>query len=960
MGHASMVYLVLTSLIAAQIALAEPIRSDDHWSIHAQDSADAWDALITTENLALGAAAALQPEPAYGPTQDERDAAQLTDGALSTRADQHIWHDRSVVGWAYQEHVRVTLDLGEVQPVGQVVMRVQTSITGQDTAPNDIQLALSADGEHFTRVRTLTKKTHPEDNPALTYEPIEPTDGSVHAFAMDARYRARYVRLDFAVWKYLVIDEIVVLAAEGEVTELPEPPQVGPEHRDNVFDRREQYREMIEPGNLVEGMELRYAPQPNYRLTTDDNDPRDLTDGQFGERSDERIWFEKPAVCWQGSPLVSVFVELQQARPIDSVVMRLLGGAEQGGLVFPDEIRVLVSPDGERYYRVSERHRRGLDDLTATAWDLPEEGIAWVHNFRLPVGVRARHLAVQMLARKQFVCSDEMAVVRGPDDLPEFVPDEAQRVEIVTEGVAFSSHHAVHPICANRPIRTKVAIMDARSGEAWGGPCTMLLDLPDTVEVLTEGFQVGEVEHEGRAFTRYAIPCNRGKLRELYLQSNLPAGERDVLFMYGDAGEGPRNERRIEWESLQIPTARPCRRLHVSLAWMGVGHWYDEWPDGIRHMREMGFNALGTFPRYWGEEDLDHRLEAVAAARAQGMEIIQNESPAGAISRDRGQDEIRSVLADGPGRGVGPAYRGQYYQKEHAGFGQHAAWIRPDYIFYDIEAYWTGAQEAPRCERCRQRFEEGGFEDWDAFRAAMGREIHEDMRRAVEQAVGEDIGIVYGSYRTHPTNELNDGLFAWGNLYPDLLQIAMPSLYSGGDRMRVANSIRANRALMDTNDIIPWLSTGTYGEYEPVRTRDLVLEALANGARGITYYSYRNFDPLHFKYHAEAIDIVAPIEDIFVDGVPIEGLSCDSERIKVCGMVAGGEMAILVSNYEGVEPGTTVTVQAPIEGESQLWDLHSREKLGTVAPGGALQVTIDEIEAHLYYVGTAYADEIPK
>ncbi len=947
--------------VTVQLAAAEPIRESGHWSIHAQDDAAVWEQLTAGENLALGAEATLLPEPTYAPTRDEDDAAQLTDGALSSIATGHIWHDRSVVGWAYQEHARVVLDLGEVQPLGELVMRIQTSISGQDASPKDLQVALSADGEHFTTVRTLTKRTHPEDNPELTWEAIEPDDGSVHAFALDLGYEARYVRIDFAAATFLVMDEIVVLAAGGEVAQLPEPPETELEFRDNVFDRREQFREMIEPGNLIEGMELRYAPKPNYRLTTGETDLLDLTDGAFGNRSDERIWFEQPAVCWQHSALVTIFMDFDAAQPVDSVVIRLLGGGEQGGLVFPDEVRVLLSEDGENYSQVSERHKRGLDDVSPTAWDLPEEGVAWVHNVRVPVGMTARHVAVQIEAQKQFICSDEMAVVRGADDLPAFRPEMGSPVTIVTEGVAFGSHHAVHPFCANRPIRTKIAITDARAGDAWNGPCTLLLDLPDTVIMHTEDLETSKVEHDGRQFTRYAIPCNRGRTSEFFTQSELPAGERDVVYMYGDAGDGPQNERRIEWEAIEIPTARTCERLEVSLAWQGAGHWYDLWPDGIRHMKEMGFNALGTFSRYWKEEDVESRQEALADARAAGMKIIQNESPAGAMSGDRKNEEIMSVLADGPGRGRCPSYRGQYYQAEHDSFAQHAVWIKPDYIFYDIEAYWTGAQEAPRCSRCQQRYQAGGFTDWDDFRAAMGREIHEDMKRKIDAALAEagfEGEVVHGSYRTMPTTPLNDGLFAWDNLYPELLQIAMPSLYSAGDRMRVAKTIAAQRAQMDANDIIPWLSTGTYGEYEPARTRDLALEALCNGSRGITYYYYANFDPLHHKYHAEAIDLVAPVEDVFVDGAPVRGLSCDVEGIKLCGMANGAEMVLLVSNYEGAEPGTQVAIAAPIAAEAELWDLHSGQSLGAVKPGEPIRVTLDEITAHAYYVGTKYADAV--
>lgn len=953
--------------MATWAAQAQPIRSDDHWAIYAQDNHQTdWDALLTGENLALGAAVRLEPEPTYAPTRDDADREQLTDGSLSTITTGHIWHDRTVVGWAYQESARVTVDLAEPRPVGQVLLRVQTSINGEDTTPRDVQLALSEDGRNFTRVRTLTKKTHPDDNPALTFEPLPPTEGAVHAFVLDAGYRARYVRLDFALSGHLVMDEIAVLGAEGEVAQLPPQPETEPEYRDNVFDRRQQFREMIAPGNLAEGLELSYAPRPGYRLTTNETDALDLTDGQFGQRSDERIWFEPVAVAWQHSPTVTIFADLGAEQPIDAVVIRLLGGGEQGGLVFPDTIRVLLSPDGDAYYQVAERHKRGLDDLSPTAWDLPEEAIAWVHNFRLPVGLRARYLAVQLEAQKQFICSDELAVVRGADDLPAFAPDERQRVTIVTEGVAFSPLHAVDAICHNRFIRLKVATTDARAGDEYGRPCTLLLDLPDSVELAGREVANSTVQHEGREFTRYELPATRGRPVEVYLRTSLPVGERDVLYMYGDAGDGPQNERRVTWESIEIPTARPAPRLDISLAWMGISNWYDGWPDGITNMREMGFNALGTFPRYWDEANLAHYQEALAAARAQGMKIIINESPAGAEAGDRGNDEIRSVLADGPGRGVCPSYRGQYYQKEHQGFARHAAWIRPDFVFYDIEAYYNGSQEAPRCQRCQQRFEEGGFtgdrqrSPWDEFRAAMGREIHEDMKRDIEAALGGDTGIIYGSYRTMPTTPLNDGLFAWDTLYPDLLQLAMPSLYVAGDQMRVASVIAAQRAALPRNDIVPWLSTGTYGEYEPVRTRDMILEAFANGARGVTYYYYANFDPWHFKYHAEAIDIVAPVQDIFADGQPIVGLTCSDERIKVCGMALNGELAILVSNYQGVPAGTEVTITAPIAQESGVFDLHAGERIGTVRPGEPLTVTIDEIGAHLYYVGNAYAGAVPR
>ncbi len=97
-----------------------------------------------------------------------------------------------------------------------------------------------------------------------------------------------------------------------------------------------------------------------------------------------------------------------------------------------------------------------------------------------------------------------------------------------------------------------------------------------------------------------------------------------------------------------------------------------------------------------------------------------------------------------------------------------------------------------------------------------------------------------------------------------------------------------------------------------------------------------------------------------MDGVPIQGMSSDAEGVKLCGMVADGEMAILMSNYQGAAPGTKVRITAPIAAASELWDLHSGEKIGDLNPGDTIVVTLDEIAAHMYYVGNKYGADVPR
>ena len=902
----------LACLLCCVTAVAAPIRSDKSWAIHPQVTPEDWSGLVAGGDLAAGRP--VQAEPAPNDWNTGGDLKCLTDGVLAG-AEGRMWSDKRATGWAYQDYARLTCDLGQSRPVGQVVMRLQV-INKDNTLPKTITVSLSNDGDAYSPVCNLSAKSHPEDDPARTYEPLPADPPGIYAVVLNLGYQARYVRLTFALQGTMVTDELAIIPASGAVKQLPPAPKGKREYRDSVFDRRDQYQKMIAPGNLLLGKELRYAPAPTQYLNVDEQDPLQLTDGKFGERTDERIWFERGCVGWQGPSQVTIFADLGQVLPIDCAVIRLLGGAEQNALEFPDEIRVLLSDDGKGYYQVASRHKRGLDDLSAAAWDLPEEKLAWVHNFRLPVGLKARYLALQVLHQKQFIVSDEMAVVRGADTLRAFVPEPGKQVTIVTSGVAFTPVWGNLPVCQNLPLRARLLIQDARSGADYGKPCKVVLDLPETVKFVAPECTSTGVEHQGRKFQRYLIDW-AGEGTDFYLQSLLPGGKTDVLYTSGDSGKGPENERRITWESLFIPPARVPKRLHVSLSWAEAPWLYKSWPGYLAAQHHLGFNAVGMQPCYWNEGVVPGYQATLEKIRQAGLKLIQIESPAGALAPDRSQQEIKSVLPGGRFGGTCISYRGQYYQKELASFAQNAVWIRPDLIFYDIEAFWAGAQEAPECSRCQERFKAGNYRDWDAFRAAMGREMHADMKAAIDKAqaaAGITRKITYGSYRTEPLTPLNDGLFAFDHLYPDLLQMAMPSLYVAGNQMAVAKSIAANRARMKTNDIVPWLSTGCYGEYEPSHTRDMILEALANGASGVTYYWYGHFDAAHFKYHAEAVDLVAPVEDLFMDGKPLTGLKCSHDRVKLCGMGVGNEMAVLVSSYQGVAAGTKVTVRTAARG----------------------------------------------
>ncbi|MBM4081408.1 MAG: hypothetical protein FJ278_17020, partial [Planctomycetes bacterium] len=262
MKLAILAVVILCSLASA--TWAQTVRAHERWAIYQQASEADWRAAAQGENPPYGGRVEVRPTPNHGLSAGPEAGKRLTDGARVAPGMSKMWQDKAGVGWAYQAYVRIVVDLGETKPVGRVVMRLQTSANSEDTTPRSTNLAVSADGRYFFPARSLSQKVHAEDNPALAFEPLPPSEAAIHAFALDAGYQARYMRLDMAVNKGrpLVCDEIAVLAATGPVQPLPPPPAREPDFHDNVFDRRDQFQKLIAPGNLVAGRKLHYAPKP--------------------------------------------------------------------------------------------------------------------------------------------------------------------------------------------------------------------------------------------------------------------------------------------------------------------------------------------------------------------------------------------------------------------------------------------------------------------------------------------------------------------------------------------------------------------------------------------------------------------------------------------------------------------------------------------------------------------------
>lgn len=146
------------------------------------------------QNLAAGKPCAFAPTPNYDLTaKGDTDAADLTDGRLTERADQCMWFESHAVGWSYLPILNLRVDLGAVQPIDEVVIRflgggAQAGIC----APTFIRLCVSDDDVAYHRVAEYSR-WQPGDDQRFG---VPSTDGKawVHPYAFSKLMtRGRYV-----------------------------------------------------------------------------------------------------------------------------------------------------------------------------------------------------------------------------------------------------------------------------------------------------------------------------------------------------------------------------------------------------------------------------------------------------------------------------------------------------------------------------------------------------------------------------------------------------------------------------------------------------------------------------------------------------------------------------------------------------------------------------------------------
>lgn len=350
------------------------------------------------ENILAGKSVIFEDKPDYHLTKNDTDAKDLTDGKTQNWL---IWNYKTSVGWERGKSYSFYFDLGKEMPIGKI--RLHTS-AGQNGVklPKAIHIYAGNSLTEFAQIGEMIKQ-NPQLNPEAQGAPttfwIEGKNRSV-----SARYLKFVVTPSDTKEAYFFTDEITAEPGINAVPVSKLPVSKGIKAA------------KISGPNILAGKTAIYEQAPNYNLTLDANDPKDLTDGYTNTW---QIHFYKSSVGWEMHQHIAILFDLGQETEIGEIKIHTSQG--HGSVNLPEELLVMAGNSTDEFAI--------LDDMIASNPDLPkyEDGpkVFWVTAKNKPVKARYLKFIASPEKDSTFFFLDEVYVGAGEngvsvDELPKF------------------------------------------------------------------------------------------------------------------------------------------------------------------------------------------------------------------------------------------------------------------------------------------------------------------------------------------------------------------------------------------------------------------------------------------------------------------------------------------------------------------------------------------------------------
>ena len=704
--------------------------------------------------------------------------------------------------------------------------------------------------------------------------------------------------------------------------------------------------------NLAAGKPVMFSVDPNFKLTVGQNntDKFDLTDGELSLRGDDVLRFDSRAVGWRrgGEDLhygVDMLIDLEKVEPIDKVVIRINCGDRLKTIQrSPKKLAVLVSKDGENYYEAMppmmklEPGEKDQSDFIRQYYLEENDENIFCYPFELAVNANARYVMVRIVPDGDNLYCDELALLKAENPSAIFeaaysgIPEKRHSDGCIMEPAFHGDFYVADNLSAPnyfrlRDLRTKPAKV----------AMTLVAELPAGIVCRNDDVTNEAIERQGKPYTRFkvALPDKPKSLAQhfehkpLYFQAPKGMENPGKAYFYVTLNGKPSHITERNVAVLTLPEQSGQFRGLTVLSRMGIGD--TAWPGYLDNLRKLGFSGAQIYPytflRGGKDEFPPEYTEAIEAAHRAGLKVVIGFNGLLEIYRE-GNHPSEEVWCqtDHPKHNCCPSFRGREYQAELAKITRSVAMFKPAYMQWDIE-HWGAALPGTRnCARCQGRWKESG-KSWEDFLDELSVELNRDLMEAVAKGARQasiPLPAIY-NYNRQALTPSYHGFEKW-ELNKQFVAGPQPSLYVGGEEIRVHNSIKGNFDRQDDRSqriIAPVLTPGTYGAYEPYHLEQMIYETMLNGARGFFYYPWRGFiSPIYFYYHSKAMQNVIKHQDLLFGG-EIYTPKCDNAEMTSSGVKSDDEALILVGNYLGAKENCII--DAPFKAASVTDVLTGRE-----------------------------------
>jgi len=160
------------------------------------------------------------------------------------------------------------------------------------------------------------------------------------------------------------------------------------------------------PVNLALNKPCLFDPKPDYGLTMDPLDRKQLTDGVI----DKSLWYKNEkskTVGWVSKGILEITLDLGKEHNIDAVKVYTTGGG-RAGVEYPEYIIGMASTDGRNYSPVSM--------ADSVRWKSGVKGLAEPKVMNFDFGVKCRYVKLLVRPNGNVFFSDEVRVLAAEND----------------------------------------------------------------------------------------------------------------------------------------------------------------------------------------------------------------------------------------------------------------------------------------------------------------------------------------------------------------------------------------------------------------------------------------------------------------------------------------------------------------------------------------------------------------